>query len=92
MALFPRVFHGLSNLQLETRDENTTLRFRLTFQSSSRSKPSSHVETVQFDVSVDDAMSILNALQTLQAKHGWHLPSYRRKGRPTLTIVPSGDD
>jgi hypothetical protein len=89
VSSFPNVYRDLSNVRLEPRDENSVLRFHLTFASSSQNRNS---QVVQFDVSSDHAMAILNALQTLQAKHGWRLPSYRRKGRPTLKIVQNEDE
>jgi len=90
MALpFPQVYRDLLNVRLEPRDENSTLRFHLTFGPSSQNR---NGQAVQFDVSVGGAMGILNALQTLQAKHGWPLPSYRRKGRTTLKIVEPDDE
>jgi hypothetical protein len=85
---FPHVYGDLLKLQLEPRDENSTLRFHLTFGPSSQNR---NGQAVQFDVSAGGAMGILNALQTLQARHGWPLPSYRRKGRPTLKIVETDD-
>lgn len=81
---FPRVYRGLSGMRLEPRNENSILRFHLTFGPSSQNR---NGQAVQFNVSAGVAMAILNALQTLQAKHGWLLPSYRRKGRPTHGLL-----
>lgn len=86
---FPHVYRDLSKMRLEPRNENSVLRFHLTFGPSSQNRSS---QIVQFDVSSGAAMAILNALQTLQAKHGWPLPSYRQKGRSTLRIVETDDD
>ena len=86
---FPHVYYALSKVRLEPRDENLVLRFHLTFEPSSQNR---NGQLVQFDVSSDQAMAILNALQTLQARHGWRLPSYRRKGRPNLRIVETDDE
>jgi hypothetical protein len=85
---FPHVYRDLSMVRLEPRNENSVLRFHLTFGPLSQSR---NGQVVQFDVSSGAAMAILNALQALQAKHGWPLPSYRRKGRPTLKIVETDD-
>jgi hypothetical protein len=84
---FPHVYRGLSGLRLESRNENSTLRFHLTFRSSSRSSPLSRDLSVQFDVSAGDAMAILAALQTVQRKRGWRVPDYRPRGKPNLKIV-----
>jgi hypothetical protein len=80
------VFSGLSKVQLSTSDEKSTLRFRLTFQSSSKSG------IVQFDLSSRHAMAFLSGLQAIQRKHGWRIPHRPPSGKPNLRIVSSDDD
>jgi len=83
---FPLIFRGLTKILLEPKDKNSTLRFHLTFRSSS-----SQTRKIQFDLSSDDAMAFLHALQTLQRKHGWRIPFGPPRGKPHLTIVSSDD-
>lgn len=62
---FPHVYYDLSKMRMEPRNENSVLRFHLTFGSSSQNRNN---QLVQFDVSSSAAMAILNALQTLQSE------------------------
>jgi hypothetical protein len=84
---FPLIFRGLAKILLEPRDKNSTLRFHLTFRSSSHQS-----RKIQFDLSSDEAMAFLHALQTLQRKHAWRVPFGPQRGKPNLTIVSSDDD
>ncbi len=84
---FPLIFRGLSKILLEPREKNSILRFHLTFRSSS-----SQTRKIQFDLSSDDAMAFLHALQTLQRRHGWRVPFGPPRGKPNLTIVSSDGD
>jgi hypothetical protein len=77
-------FDGFSRLQLSPRNEKSTLHFRLTFRSSYKT------DVVQFELPSGHVMEILSALQAMQRKHGWPLPSHA--GKPDLTIVSSDDD
>lgn len=74
---------GLSQVRLSPVEENTALRFHLTFQPEK-----SRQDTVQFQLPSAQAMAVLHALMTMQRKHGWPLPAYARpSGQPSLQVV-----
>ena len=78
-----QTFEGLSRIELKPLNENE-IRFHLTFRSNSRTR------SVQFDVSSDSAMALLQTLKGMQAKFGWQ-PRSRSRPRPALTVVPSSE-
>jgi hypothetical protein len=78
-------FEGLSRIQLSPRNGNSTLHFRLTFRSSSKT------DVVQFELPSDHAMGILSALQNQQRRYGWPIPHRPPPGKPSLTIVSDDD-
>jgi hypothetical protein len=82
------VFGGFSQAEFLAVNENSGLRFRLTFQSSSKT------DVVQFDLPSGQAMAILHALQTVQRRRGWRMPyGPPQHRRPNLKVVrPSSDD
>jgi hypothetical protein len=74
---------SLSRVKLSPVNENQGLDFHLTFQSSK-----SRQDTVQFQLSSNHAMAILNALMGMQRKFGWPLPAPSQPyGAPFLRVV-----
>jgi hypothetical protein len=82
------VFPGdLVTFELKPLDEGSRLLFRLEIQSGSK------IEILQFEAVPRDAMALLSALETLQKRFGWRMPSYRpRRAKPKLSIVKDDDD
>ena len=74
-------FNGLSEMKMTPVEENGALHFHLTFQSRA-----SRSDTIQFQLSSADSMSVLNALMGVQRRMGWPLPS-RPSGKPSLRVV-----
>jgi len=63
---------------------------RLIFQSSS-----SHPSTIEFELSADDAMNLMDALQTVQRQTRWRAPQFFGSGRgkrPIFRIVKDEDE
>ena len=80
------VFEGLVDLKLEVVSETSTVRFRLTFRSKSKT------DIVQFELSSGHALAFLSGLQTIQRKRRWRVPSYGRQKKPPVLTVCSDDD
>ena len=74
---------ALRAILLQPLQEKKVLRFRLVFLP----KPIHH-PPIEFELSRQDAMGLLSALQAQQRLHGWHIPHHR--GKPNLSVV--GDE
>jgi hypothetical protein len=79
----------LREFELKPVRENTALLFRLRFRSSSR-----QTSTTEFEMSADDAMALLHALQSIQRRHGWRVPQFlgERRRKPQLRVVKKEDE
>jgi hypothetical protein len=81
MQLFP------SRIRFIPDAEKAELRIHLEFSDRAKRKP------IFFDVTFDDAMRLLHALQGFQAKYKIPIPpNLRPSGKPTLVVVPDNKE